>query len=75
MMVKCIQLTMECAVICYAVAQMLSLGSTKTKAICRLCATLCESCANECAKHQLNHCQECAVLCRQCAVECRNMIA
>ena len=33
MMAKCIRLDMECAAICYATAQLLSLGSDKAKAI------------------------------------------
>jgi len=51
MMAKCIQLDMECAAICYAAAQLMSLGSEKAKEICTLCAGICETCGNECAKH------------------------
>lgn len=74
-MTKSIQLCMECAIICYATAQLMSLGSTKTKAMFRLCTNLCEACANECAKHEIDHCQECTAACRRCAAECRRLIA
>ena len=72
-MAACIQLDMECAVICYAAAQLMSLGSNKAKQICRICADLCEACANECGKHQHGHCQECAKACKECASICSTM--
>ncbi len=73
MLAKCIQLDMECAAICYAAAQLMSLGSEQAKEICRLCADICEQCGDECGKHQTQHCKECAEACRQCADECRKM--
>ena len=36
---------MECSAICYASAQLMSLGSDKEKEICRLCADICEAVA------------------------------
>lgn len=75
MMAKCIQLDMECAAVCYAAAQLMSLGSEKAKAICSICAEICETCGNECSHHQNEHCQECAESCKQCAKECRRMAA
>jgi hypothetical protein len=75
MMAGCIQLDMECAAICYAAAQLMSMGSEKAKETCRICADLCEQCANECGKHHTEHCQECARACKQCADECRAMAA
>jgi hypothetical protein len=73
MMAKCIQLDMECAAICYAAAQLMSTGSEKAKAICSICADICNQCAEECGKHKTEHCQECARACKQCAEECRKM--
>jgi len=76
MMAACIQADMECAAICYASAQLMSLGSTKAKEICRLCADICEACGGECARHtHSTHCQECAKACKECADECRKMAA
>ena len=75
MMAKSIQLDMECAAMCYVSAQLMSLGSEKTNAVCRLCAQLCSDCANECSKHETEHCKECAEMCRQCADECSRMAA
>jgi hypothetical protein len=73
MMARCIQLDMECAAICYAAAQLMSLGSSKAEEFCRICADICEECGNECGKHKTQHCQECAEMCHRCAEECRRM--
>jgi hypothetical protein len=73
MMAKCIQLDMECAAICYASAQLMSIGSSKSKDVCNICADICDACAAECSKHEIEHCKECAEACKQCAEECRAM--
>lgn len=71
MMAQCIQLDMECAVTCYATAQLLSLGSDLAKDITRICAEICTRCAEECSKHDNEHCRECADACRKCAEACK----
>ncbi|WP_132055309.1 four-helix bundle copper-binding protein [Pseudocnuella soli] len=75
MMAKCIQLDMECAALCYAAAQLMSLGSDRAKELYRICADACEACAAECSQHQHDHCQQCAQACRACVEECRRMAA
>jgi hypothetical protein len=74
-MAKCIQLGMECAVICYATAQLMSLGSQKVAEFCRICAAFCETCAIECETHLFDHCKESAAACKLCAIECRKLEA
>jgi hypothetical protein len=74
-MSRCIELDMQCAAICYASAQLMSLGSDKANEVCRICADICDACGEECGKHQNEHCKECAQACRQCANECRKMAA
>ena len=64
---------MECAAICYAAAQLMSLGSEKVKELCGICAEICDACWNECSMHDHAHCTECAIACKACAAECRNM--
>lgn len=73
MMARCIQLDMECAAICYAAAQLMSMGSSEAAAVCAICADICDACASECAKHDTEHCRECAETCRKCAEACRQM--
>jgi hypothetical protein len=73
MMARCIQLDMECAALCYAAAQLMSLGSERAKELCKICAEACKACAEECGKHKDSHCAECADACKKCAEECAKM--
>ena len=75
MMARCIQLDMECAAICYATANLMSLDSEKAIAICGICADVCEACANECRLHDNEYCRQCANACTACAAECKNIAA
>lgn len=73
MMARCIQLDMECAAICTATAQLLSLGSPHATALAKICAEACAACATECSKHTNEHCKECAEACKICAQACKNV--
>ncbi|MDF3078744.1 MAG: four-helix bundle copper-binding protein [Sphingobacteriaceae bacterium] len=73
MMAKCIQMDLECAAICRAAAELMSLGSGCSHHLCRVCADLCNACAEECGSHDMDHCQECAAACRACAQACEQM--
>jgi len=75
MMVRCIQLDRDCADICALTARLLARGSQHGEHLMRECAEICEMCAEECAKHDAEHCQRCAEVCRNCAEECRRMAA
>lgn len=70
----CILLDMECADICIATAQLMSMNSHYVKEICKICADVCERCASACEKHQHDHCIACAAACRKCAEACREML-
>ena len=74
-MARCIQLDMECAAICYAAAQVMSMNGQYAEQLCRLCAEVCQACGDECAKHEAQHCKECAEACRACAKACEEMAA
>lgn len=76
MLSRCIQLDMECAAICYAAAQVMSINGGYSEDICRVCADICFDCAEECEKHagHMVHCRQCAEACRKCAEECRRMV-
>lgn len=69
---KCIRLDLECAAICKAAAQLMSIEGAYSKELCQLCAAICNACAEECEKHAemgMEHCKECAEACRACAKE------
>lgn len=74
-MSRCIRLDMDCAAICRLAVSAMIRDSEFSKAICQLCADLCEACAEECRKHHHKHCQQCAQACQACANECRKMAA
>lgn len=69
-MAVCIRLDMQCAAICSAVADLLSLGSPYAKELSRICAEVCKDCAEECARHDMEHCRICAEACRRCETAC-----
>jgi len=57
MMARCIALDMDCAAACQLAAATMARGSEFAKAICALCADICQACGEECAKHKHDHCQ------------------
>jgi len=66
---------LECATICTAAAQLMSMGGTHAGKLCKLCAEVCEECAIVCESYSIPHCQECAQACRKCVTECEKMAA
>lgn len=74
MMVRSIQLDMECVVICYASAQPMSLGSSSINELCTICSRICEEYANECSNHEIDHCRHYVRICKQCAEERRKRL-
>jgi hypothetical protein len=72
-MAQCIALDSDCAQVCQLAVSFMSGGSDHVGAVCALCADICRSCAEECARHDVDHCQQCAEACRHCAQECERM--
>ena len=72
-MAHCTQLSLECAALCTASAQLMSLGSENAKDVCAQCAKLCEKCAAECDKFTMECSKECASSCRKAAKQCKDM--
>jgi hypothetical protein len=78
MLKTCIQLDLECAVICNAAATVMSMEGRFSDQLCRVCADICNACADECEKHAqhgMEHCRRCADMCRKCATACEEMAA
>ena len=75
MMIGCIRLDIECIAVCRTAAKLMSLESNYANAMCQLCADVCTACADECEKHDMDHCRKCAAICRDCAAECMSMAA
>ena len=70
---KCIGILSECACLCKESASFMAMDAKYAKDLCRLCATVCEDCANECGMFKEDHCIKCAKECRSCADECTAM--
>lgn len=74
MMAACIRLDRECADICSITLDFLQRESNILPEILEACIKSCEACADECEKHDHDHCQQCAKACRECADACRNYL-
>ena len=70
MMVGCIQLDRDCADICTLTARFVARNSAHAKHEMKECIEICRKCAEECGKHDHDHCQHCAEICRECADAC-----
>jgi hypothetical protein len=75
-MTQCIRMCLDCADICEATSRLGLRRSGEDLGVLRelleLCARMCEACATECERHDLEHCKLCALICRECAADCRN---
>lgn len=75
MMAPCIALDRDCSDICALTARLVARGSAHAQHLLRECAEICRQCAEECEKHQHQHCQDCAAACRRCEEACRQGVA
>ena len=66
-------LMLDCAEICQTAANFMLRGSGQHKLTCRVCAEVCDACAQSC--EQVGGMDECARICRECAESCRRMAA
>ncbi|MCW3127931.1 MAG: hypothetical protein JWO03_3589 [Bacteroidetes bacterium] len=73
MMARCIELDRECADICQLTASILARDSENKEKYLSLCADICELCAEECGKHDNDHCRKCGEVCKKCAEDCGKM--
>lgn len=70
---SCVKILIECANMCTMSSGIMSMNGQFAKEHCKMCATVCDKCAQECAMFKDEHCQKCANECRTCAYECRKM--
>lgn len=75
MMVKCIRLDRVCAEVCSTLNQVLATGYSDIDDLVRYCQKICTACAEECSKHEAQHCKDCADACRKCAEACSAYLA
>lgn len=70
MMARCIELDRDCADICFQAARLLQRDAEIAHHYLTVCEEMCRLCAEECSKHDMNHCQQCAEACLKCAEAC-----
>jgi hypothetical protein len=77
-MAQCIRSCLDCADVCAATGRLAIRRTAQNVETLRLmletCTRICELCAEECARHEHEHCQLCAEMCRECAADCRKAI-
>lgn len=71
LLARCIELTRDCADICMLGSRMVQRESEIEEDYLKLVATMCNMCAEECRKHNHDHCKACAEECEACAEACR----
>lgn len=75
MMADCIRTDIACADVCSTALKLVTSHSQFTSSYLKMCAEVCNACADECSKHDHQHCQECAEACRKCAEACDNYLS
>ena len=72
---QCVRSCLDCADVCDMVMKVATRRTGSNEVVLRealqLCVTTCDLCAEECAKHDNDHCRRCAEMCRECARDCR----
>ena len=69
-MTDCIKLDRDCAEVCRLISSVGARGSRFTTLLAAVLVDVCKACAEECARHDMDHCRVCASACRACAVAC-----
>ena len=74
-MTQCVRTCLDCADICDATFRIATrrTGSNEEalRAVLQACIEVCGICAEECEKHDNDHCRRCAEMCRECERDCQ----
>lgn len=74
-----IRMSLDCADICTATSRiatrLTAYDATMRHKMLELCIEACTLCAEECDRHDHEHCKLCATMCRECADDCRKALA
>lgn len=72
-MEACARLCRDVADLTALHARLMARSSSYSSQLAAICADACEACADECERHDADHCQVCAEVLRECADSCRSM--
>jgi hypothetical protein len=70
MMTRCIELSRDCAETCLMASRLVMRDSEISEHFVKVCEEVCRLCADECNKHEHEHCKICAEACDSCANTC-----
>lgn len=72
---QCIRLNLDCADVCRAMTAAAARRTGENRSVISelmdICARACHECAQECGKHDHEHCRICAEVCAKCEDACR----
>ncbi|HZF44273.1 MAG TPA: four-helix bundle copper-binding protein [Sphingomonadaceae bacterium] len=75
---QCIRMCLDTADICTAASRiatrLTAYDATLRRRMLELCIEACTLCAEECDRHDHEHCKLCATMCRECADDCRRAL-
>ncbi len=74
----CVQTCLTTADICAATAKVIGRAGPDNDvwaALVRVCRDACAACAEECERHDNDHCRSCAAACRECVAACDALLA
>ncbi|GAA0243055.1 four-helix bundle copper-binding protein [Haladaptatus pallidirubidus] len=74
-MAECLRLCRDVADVASLHARFMARDSNYSSQLAETCAGVCEECAEECERHDAEHCQVCADVLKKCAESCRNMMS
>lgn len=74
-MKECIRIDKVCAEACAALSQILAIKGSDAAGLVKYCQEVCRKCAEECEKHNTQHCKDCAKACRECEEACKSYTA
>ncbi|RAV60128.1 hypothetical protein DIU36_02195 [Mucilaginibacter rubeus] len=73
-----IHMALDCASVCKAMAEELTLEDIITLHLCQVCAFICNSCGEELERLDgmgIAYCSECSKACYQCAQTCQQILS
>ncbi|MEO1209755.1 MAG: four-helix bundle copper-binding protein [Cyanobacteria bacterium J06638_20] len=73
-MVRCARMCLDTGESCRTLATFMVRGSYFIAPFAKACAEICDTCAQECEKHDMEHCQKCAQSCREAAGMYRQIV-
>jgi len=77
-LVECIRRNRDCTELCTAaigiVARWRRDNHALVVALLEACVVACDLCAQECERHDHDHCKECGLACRRCESACRALL-